>query len=89
MSLRLEPGWGVALIPLLELSPHIVKPYKINDQLFNQEIELKYGSSTRRFPMDKISNGPFTPVRVHVIVLYAYGAREQFTDRVRPVGPHV
>ncbi|KAM5545964.1 hypothetical protein V8D89_000090 [Ganoderma adspersum] len=36
-----------------------VKPYKVNDQTVNQEVELKHGDSTRRFAMDKISNGPF------------------------------
>ncbi|KAI1792802.1 plus-3-domain-containing protein [Ganoderma leucocontextum] len=36
-----------------------VKPYKVNEQTVNQEVELKHGESTRRFAMDKISNGPF------------------------------
>ncbi|GBE89807.1 RNA polymerase-associated protein [Sparassis crispa] len=36
------------------------KTYKINDTLVNEELELKHGSSIRRFPMDKVSNGPFT-----------------------------
>ena len=46
-----------------ELSPTTIKPYKVNEQLTNQELELKHGQSTRRFPMDKISNSPFVLVR--------------------------
>ncbi|TBU25363.1 plus-3-domain-containing protein [Dichomitus squalens] len=44
---------------VVDLPEATVKPYKVNDQLVNQELELKHGGSTRRFAMDKISNGPF------------------------------
>ena len=46
-----------------DLSPNTIKPYKVNDQTTNQELELKHGQATRRFPMDKISNGLFLQVR--------------------------
>ncbi|KAL1948527.1 hypothetical protein VTO73DRAFT_12602 [Trametes versicolor] len=42
-----------------DIAPNLVKPYKINDQTVNQELELKHGESTRRFAMDKVSNAPF------------------------------
>ncbi|KAI0752664.1 plus-3-domain-containing protein [Daedaleopsis nitida] len=44
-----------------DISPNTVKPYQIDDQMVNQELELKHGDSVRRFPMDKISNGPIDP----------------------------
>lgn len=37
-----------------DIAPNLVKPYKINDQTVNQELELKHGESTRRFAMDKV-----------------------------------
>ena len=58
-----------------EVSSTTVKPYKVDDQLVNQELELKHGESTKRFPMDKISNGRFEQVRVtlgaHLIIAIA------------------
>lgn len=62
-----------------------VKPYKVNDQLVNQEIELKHGESTRRFAMDKISNGPFEEVCTiskHASLLLAE-LSAPYTERVR------
>jgi len=38
-----------------------VKPYKIDDQTVNQQIELKHGKSVRLFMMDKVSNAAFCP----------------------------
>ena len=49
--------------PDVDVPEATVKPYKVNDQTVNQEVELKHGDSTRRFAMDKISNGPFEDVR--------------------------
>jgi hypothetical protein len=45
-----------------DLAPDFVKPYKVNDKMVNQSLELKHGKSVRVFPMDKVSNGCFTPV---------------------------
>ncbi|KAI0772759.1 plus-3-domain-containing protein [Trametes elegans] len=42
-----------------DIAPNLVKPYKVNEQTVNQELELKHGESTRRFAMDKVSNAPF------------------------------
>ena len=41
-----------------------MKPYKVNEVMVNQELELKHGDSTRRFAMDKVSNAPFDQVRL-------------------------
>ncbi|RPD61736.1 plus-3-domain-containing protein [Lentinus tigrinus ALCF2SS1-7] len=49
------------LCEVSEISANTVKPYKVDEQLVNQELELKHGESTKRFPMDKISNGRFEP----------------------------
>ncbi|KAI0767480.1 plus-3-domain-containing protein [Fomes fomentarius] len=42
-----------------DLSATTVKPYKVDEQTVNQEIELRHGDSTRFWPMDKVSNGEF------------------------------
>ncbi|KAI0827453.1 plus-3-domain-containing protein [Trametes gibbosa] len=44
---------------VVDIAANLVKPYKVNDQTVNQELELKHGESTRRFAMDKVSNAPF------------------------------
>ncbi|KAI0719836.1 plus-3-domain-containing protein [Cerioporus squamosus] len=49
------------LCEVSDISATTVKPYKVDDQLVNQELELKHGESIKRFPMDKISNGRFEP----------------------------
>ena len=41
---------------------NLVKPYKVNDVLTDQEFDLKHGKSTKTWPMDKVSNSPFTDV---------------------------
>ncbi|KAA1472016.1 plus-3-domain-containing protein [Dentipellis sp. KUC8613] len=42
------------------LAVNLVKPYKINDQYSDQEFELKHGKSVKSFPMDKVSNSPYS-----------------------------
>jgi len=56
------------LKPVVDLAADLVKPYKINDQTVNQAFELKHGNSVRTFPMDKVSNSPFTQVRFQLII---------------------
>jgi RNA polymerase-associated protein RTF1 len=58
----------VLLKLVLDLAVDLVKPYKINDQTVNQAFELKHGNSVRTFPMDKVSNSPFTQVCVELII---------------------
>lgn len=45
-----------------DLSIDSIKPYKINEQIANQTVDLKHGQSLRAFPMDKVSNAMFTQV---------------------------
>jgi RNA polymerase-associated protein RTF1 len=47
-----------------DLAADFVKPYKIDEKMINQALELKHGKSVRVFPMDKVSNGKFSIVRV-------------------------
>ncbi|TFY83238.1 hypothetical protein EWM64_g776 [Hericium alpestre] len=42
------------------LAVDLVKPYKINGHFTNQEVELKHGKSVKAWPMDKVSNSPYT-----------------------------
>ncbi|KZT38612.1 plus-3-domain-containing protein [Sistotremastrum suecicum HHB10207 ss-3] len=44
------------LCEITNVGPDLVKPYKVNDKLVNQLLELKHGKSVRLFTMDKISN---------------------------------
>jgi RNA polymerase-associated protein RTF1 len=45
-----------------DLGVNLTKPYKINDIMVNQTLELKHGKSLKAFYMDKVSNAPFTQV---------------------------
>jgi RNA polymerase-associated protein RTF1 len=47
---------------LTEELPNKKNWYKISDVLFNQDALLKHGGSTRAFPLDRVSNQPFTDV---------------------------
>ena len=58
-ALRMVP---TAIEPSKDLVATLVKPYKINDRVMDQALELKHGKSVRPFMMDKVSNGPFLPV---------------------------
>ncbi|TDL27841.1 plus-3-domain-containing protein [Rickenella mellea] len=41
------------------LGADLVKPYKLNNQTVNQQLELKHGDAVKLFPMDKVSNSLF------------------------------
>lgn len=45
-----------------DLGANFTKPYKVNDTMVNQTLELKHGKSLKAFNMDKVSNAPFTQV---------------------------
>ena len=47
---------------ITDLGPDLVKPYRIDDQLVDRNLELKHGNAQKVFPMDKVSNGPFEKV---------------------------
>jgi RNA polymerase-associated protein RTF1 len=44
---------------IMNLGVDLVKPYKIDDKIVNQTIELRHGESVRSFLMDKVSNSEF------------------------------
>jgi len=45
---------------IMNIGPDLVRPYKINDQIVNQTLDLRHGSATKCWQMDKVSNSPFT-----------------------------
>jgi hypothetical protein len=48
---------------VLDLGAELSKPYKVNNQLVNQTLELKHGMAVKAFQMDKVSNVGFQAVR--------------------------
>lgn len=48
---------------LIDLGADLVKPYNFENQITDQMLELRHGKDTKLFPMDKVSNSPFTDVR--------------------------
>lgn len=61
MSIRTTAGTFCASFEP-DLGANLTKPYKINDTMVNQTLELKHGKSLKAFNMDKVSNAPFTQV---------------------------
>jgi len=57
---RGEPVYRICEV--VDLGVNLVKPYKINEKTIDKNFELRYVDTTRLFPMDKTSNGPFTQV---------------------------
>ncbi|ETW77432.1 hypothetical protein HETIRDRAFT_37203 [Heterobasidion irregulare TC 32-1] len=53
-----QPVYRICEIQSLSIDS--IKPYKINEQIANQTVDLKHGQSLRAFPMDKVSNAMFT-----------------------------
>ncbi|KAL4076824.1 hypothetical protein V8B97DRAFT_1504104 [Scleroderma yunnanense] len=49
------------LCEIINLGPNLVKPYKINERIVNQTLELKHGKSIKAFLMDKVSNSKIDP----------------------------
>jgi len=52
-----NPIYRVCEITAIALTP---KPYTINDQTVNQELNLRHGGASKLWTMDKISNASFT-----------------------------
>ncbi|KAG9114669.1 hypothetical protein FRC07_007628, partial [Ceratobasidium sp. 392] len=48
------------LCEIVDLGPDLVKPYTFENTVTNQVLELRHGKDAKNFPMDKVSNGPFT-----------------------------
>ncbi|KAF8608542.1 plus-3-domain-containing protein [Ceratobasidium sp. AG-I] len=45
---------------IVDLGADLVKPYSFETQVTDQLLELRHGKDIKHFPMDKVSNGPFT-----------------------------
>ncbi|KAG6333784.1 hypothetical protein ID866_5310 [Astraeus odoratus] len=46
---------------LQDLGANFVRPYKVNNRMVNQNLELRHGKSVKAFSMDKVSNAKFEP----------------------------
>ncbi|KAG0703565.1 hypothetical protein DFH29DRAFT_916098 [Suillus ampliporus] len=53
-----QPAYRICEIQ--NLGANLTKPYKVDDTMVNQTLELKHGKSLKAFNMDKVSNAPFT-----------------------------
>lgn len=56
---------------LEDLGVNLVKPYKINDRMVNQTLELQHGKSIKAFLMDKVSNSKIDSVRLLLVSFLA------------------
>lgn len=45
---------------IVDLGADLVKPYSFENQTTDQVLDLRHGKDIKQFPMDKVSNGPFT-----------------------------
>ncbi|KAH7915879.1 hypothetical protein BJ138DRAFT_823015 [Hygrophoropsis aurantiaca] len=52
-----EPVYRICEIQ--NLGANLSKPYKVNDTMVNQTLDLKHGKSVKSFYMDKVSNSSF------------------------------
>ena len=43
-------------------------PYKLEDEMVNQQLELAIGESVKAVNMDRVSNAEITPVRIGSII---------------------
>jgi hypothetical protein len=62
--MRVRHDYSVCSWMGVDLVSDGVKPYKVNDRAINHAVELKHGKSIKVFNMDRISNSPFTDVRL-------------------------
>lgn len=53
-----------------DLGATLTRPYKVNDEIVNQALELRHGKSVKTFHMDKVSNAAFDAVRVTYLCFY-------------------
>ncbi|KAE9403151.1 hypothetical protein BT96DRAFT_1017214 [Gymnopus androsaceus JB14] len=54
---REEAVYRICMIS--ELTPDLVKPYKIDEKMFDRQAELVHGKAKKRFNLDKVSNAKF------------------------------
>jgi hypothetical protein len=48
-----------------DLGAQLVPPYKLEDEMVNQQLELAVGDSVKAVNMDRVSNAEITPVHLH------------------------
>lgn len=53
---------------IVDLGADLVKPYLFEGQITDQVLELRHGKDTKQFPMDKVSNSPFTDREVDRLI---------------------
>ncbi|KAJ1304624.1 hypothetical protein OPQ81_005766 [Rhizoctonia solani] len=53
---------------VVDLGADLVKPYPFEGQITDQVLELRHGKDTKLFPMDKVSNSPFTDREVDRLI---------------------
>ncbi|CUA66789.1 RNA polymerase-associated protein C651,09c [Rhizoctonia solani] len=53
---------------IVELGADPVKAYTVEGQITDQMLELRHGKDTKLFPMDKVSNAPFTDREVDRLI---------------------
>ena len=52
---------------MTDLGAQLVAPYKLEDEMVNQQLELAIGDSIKAVNMDRVSNAEITPVRLRCI----------------------
>lgn len=75
------------LCEVIDISPKLISPYKINDQTANQELILRHGTSEKTFAMDKVSNSRVTEkefdrlVKVHAAEKLTFWTKRQINKK--------
>ena len=60
-----SPNPSHAYRVVTDLGALLVTPYKLEDEMVNQQLELAIGDSVKAVNMDRVSNAGITPVRLH------------------------
>ncbi|KLO18877.1 plus-3-domain-containing protein [Schizopora paradoxa] len=55
-----DEGMVYRICEIQGLGPPLPKPYKIDGEYFDQQLQLRHGKSVRLFTMERVSNSPFT-----------------------------
>ncbi|CAE6452650.1 unnamed protein product [Rhizoctonia solani] len=63
-----ENGPIYRMCEVVDLGADLVKPYVFEGQITDQVLELRHGKDTKLFPMDKVSNAPFSDREVDRLI---------------------
>ncbi|KAF8501300.1 hypothetical protein JB92DRAFT_3124151 [Gautieria morchelliformis] len=63
------------------MSPTVGKNYQINDLVVNRAFDLKHGAAVRTWPMDKVSDSPFTQKEFDRLVVQLKGDKVDFPGK--------